>query len=116
MKDVRNVKTGRRCRNEKWVGPTQVRWKAAGNRGTLLKSLCTDLLMGTLGSRGGMETWEVPETHGETELCGLRARSGETAAIVLVLSSSPMQPMGRHQLSCVEPSPNRAKSESALTW
>lgn len=43
----------------------------------------------------------------KSELYGFKVRTGGTAIIVLVLSPSPVQPMGWHYLSCTEPYPNR---------
>lgn len=42
----------------------------------------------------------------------LQGKVERTAAIVPVLSFPPTHPTGRHHLSCIEPSPQMAKSES----
>lgn len=43
----------------------------------------------------------------ESELCGFQVKAEGTAVIVLVLSPSPVQPVGCRYLSCTEPYPNR---------
>lgn len=96
-----------------WVGQ-----EAAGNPGVLLKGPHTDSLTGAHpglqqmdGDSGGAR-----DTQGENELCGFRAMAGGTATTVPVLIPPPVQPTGWHHLSCVEPSPNTTKYESASAW
>lgn len=61
-----------------------------------------------LGFGRGTTAQEHPETYRErTEFCGFRAWVRGTAAIIPVLSFSPVQPTGWQNLVCVEPYPNR---------
>lgn len=78
-----------------------MRWKAARNPGILLKFPCTDSF--TPGPYPGL--WQrnsslgvARDVQGETEIGDYRARTGGTAAIVLVLSPVVTQPAGSQAL------------------
>lgn len=87
----------------------QVRWKAAGNPGIMLKGQHTNSLAGTqlnssreTGDRNGIEE--------ETKLCGCRANAREMAAVVpFAWSIGAIFPL-------LIPAPITLKCESALEW
>lgn len=105
-----------------WLGKSpeilhvKVRRKASGNLGVLLKGPHTDSHSKalTLSSGKGAVAQEVAEIYRVTELCGFRARTRGKAITFPVLSTTPRKLAGRRHLSCVESSPDTAKSELSL--
>lgn len=55
----------------------------------------------------------APDISGKTELYSYRVRTRGTATIVPLLSPPSVQPIGRHYLACVEPSP---KTNLIVYW